>query len=203
MDPQQSITPPKSADKIRATLDAIQQAEVATAEVGAGMSRDDQLSVWSFHDPHVCYECQQFLLAEGVFSATRQNGPQMQMMVDYSDRVRAVELIGRFMVGRMDRPRKGRSMSLDFMLEGALSAVTVASLPILVPLSIRSAAVAIVLVAIYGTALGLFVCMRRARRGRRWFQIHVLDLLLWALTVGLVLFVWRVSLEAMKMTLGR
>ena len=203
MDPQQSITPPKSADRIRATLDAIQQAEVATAEVGAGMSREDQLSVWSFHDPNVCCECQQFLLAEGVFSATRQNGAQMQMIVDYSDRVRAVELIGRFMVGRVDRPRKGQSRSVDYMLLGALSAVTVASLPILVRFDISLAAVAIVLVAMYGAVFGLLVGVRSARRSGRRFQIHVLDLLLLALTAGLVLFLWRVGREAMNMTLGR
>ncbi len=201
-DAEQQGKPPKSADSIRAALEAVRQSTCPAPQAGphqAGLASDAPLVIASFYDPEVARGFVDLLVAAGILSATLRRGfRQDQVLVDSGDRRKAAELLAAYLVGKPYRMVTRFRRSIDFMLLGAAmggvsGAIGIASRSVTSSTLLNfRAAVAVVGFTIYGGIIGFLLGQfddRSRRTGRLQFSIR--EMLLIVTLFALIFMSWN------------
>jgi hypothetical protein len=121
MDPGFHKTPPKSAERIRAALESVQENVGKENEPGPyrdGLTPEARLVIASFHDPEGCRRFQQALLQAGIMSQANIQRTVSEVIVDYSDHDRASELLIRHLEAFPDRPPRTFRRDFDCTIFG-------------------------------------------------------------------------------------
>lgn len=199
--PPDKPTPPKSIERIRSTLQSIQEHAPSAATAGPlaeGLKPEDRLVVASFYDRENRQRYQDALLAKGIGSSWERRDGKDQVLVDMGDRAEAARLLDEHLAAWRDRPQARGRRVVDFVLFGAALGPTISTAFLAERSFAKSQArlnlivMSAVAFAIYGALVGGLlgsVRERLAQRGR--LQFTMIDLFLLAALVALAAFAWR------------
>jgi hypothetical protein len=119
--------PPKTAERIRATLETVRRAEgpgTSSGPLQGGLRAEDRLEIAAFFDADVARRFQQRLLEGGIMSSIVARRKETRVSVDYADRQRAGDLLE---VHRRECPDvrpSGHRRDYDFALFGGALGAT-------------------------------------------------------------------------------
>ncbi|HWB09286.1 MAG TPA: hypothetical protein VG826_08685 [Pirellulales bacterium] len=199
------LTPPKSAERIRATLQAIREQAPSAATTGPlsqGLQPEDRLVIASFYDRENRQRYQDALLAQGIGSTCERRDGQDRVLVDVGDREVAARLRDEHMLAWPDRPQARGRRLVDFVLLGAALGATI-SLAMVADRSFAKSRVrwgliitSAIAFTLYGALVGGLLGSLKERlteRGR--LQFSVVDLLLLAALVALAALALRLKVD--------
>ncbi|MGH7137176.1 MAG: hypothetical protein ACREHD_15650 [Pirellulales bacterium] len=197
--PEAKPTPPKSVDKIRATLAAIHDQAPTAATTGPlieGLKPEDQLVIASFYDREVRVRFQELLSAHSIGSSWERRDGRDQVLVDMEDREQAARLRNEHALAYPDRIVARHRRIIDFAMLGGVLGATVSTAFVADRSFQRSLArwemtvLPILAFTLYGTIVGGLLGALKERfvaRGR--LQFTILDLLLLSALVALAALV--------------
>ena len=173
---------PKSADDIRASLQAIHKsadADVETGPLSGGLSRDYPLAVATFYDRAIARSFQQLLSQSGIFSKFVSQPNGASVFVDNDDHDRAVALLRKHRGQFPNRIPKRESQRFDLLIFGCAIGLTMGGIVMSGVDKIQNAIAIPITFTIVGAAAGhLLDCirMRHIRTGR--YRLGIWELMI-------------------------
>jgi hypothetical protein len=116
-------TPPKSSERIRATLESVHGNVGKENQPGPyreGLTPEATLVIASFHDPDACRRFQNVLLQAGIMSQAKIQRTCSEVIVDFSDHERASQLLDRHLAEFPDRPPRTFRRDFDCTIFGTV-----------------------------------------------------------------------------------
>ena len=195
-------TPPKSAERIRAALQAVHENRGPSAPVGprpGGMQPGDSVAVASFYDPVVGRKFQERLLRDGLMSKGEWVRGRFQVLVDAAERGQAVTLLAEVLAEFPDRHRTLRARIFDYAFFFAAIGATISSVGVVgngpgkFDLFRVKSMLIVAGFTLYSAVIGALVGDLRFRllRGGTASQFGIRDLMLLTALVALVLVLWH------------
>jgi hypothetical protein len=193
MEPPFEKTPPRSPDRIRAALESVRRAEQpASGPYRNGLAPEEPLLVASFRDHECCRRYQEALLREGIMSQARTHRTGAEVLVDYSDRRRAAEVLDEHLAAFPDRPRETWRRDFDFAIFGTVLGATFGTILMAAEFRDLRSVVICVIFTLLGAVTGNFLDRPRNRyRQTGQIQFGLGDLLVLTAIVGLATALWK------------
>lgn len=193
MQPPFHKTPPKSAERIRAALESVRREE--PPQIGpheGGLAPEEPLLVASFRDHQCCRRYQEALLRAGIMSQAKVHRTGAEILVDYSDRDKAADVLEKHLAEFPDLPRADYRRDFDFAIFGTVLGGTFGV--ILMAAEFRDVqSLAILLIfTLFGAITGNFLDRPRNRYRRTGqIQFGLGDVLVLTAIVALGIALWK------------
>src|SRR5688572_29547631 len=116
-------TPPKSSERIRTALESVRREAGEQVDAGPhkdGLAAEATLVIASLRDHECARRYQELLLREGIMSQAKVHRMYVEVLVDYSDHLRAGDLLDAHLVAFPDRVRETWRRDYDFTIFGTV-----------------------------------------------------------------------------------
>jgi hypothetical protein len=194
MDPPLHKTPPKTSERIRAALESVRRDEQpAAGPYKHGLAAEEPLLIATFRDHECCRRYQEALLRSGVMSQVRKHRTGAEVLVDYSDRDKAYDVLKTHLAEFPDLPRADYRRDFDFTIFGTVLGATFGAILLLAEFRDVQSLVILLLFTVLGAVTGSFLDRPRNRYRRTGqIQFGLGDVLVLTAIVALGLVLWEI-----------